>query len=129
LDESLPEIIADHEKLKQVFMNLLMNAQQAVVRDGSISIRTSVESGKLVVRVQDSGCGIPTEMIDKIFDPFFSTKPVGEGTGLGLSLSYGIIQDHGGEINVESLQGHGTTFIIIFPTERAPENILVYSRS
>ncbi len=119
LDESIPKIIADAEKLKQVFMNLLMNAKQAISRNGEITVTTSIEdSGDSVqVSISDTGCGIPHDLIDKVFDPFFTTKPVGEGTGLGLSVSYGIIQDHNGRIEVESRQGKGTKFVITLPVE------------
>ncbi|HMK33898.1 MAG TPA: ATP-binding protein [Desulfomonilaceae bacterium] len=117
LSLDLPEIIADGEKLKQVFMNLLMNARHAIAGKGVISIRTEPGAADNHVRItiSDTGCGIPGEFIGKIFDPFFTTKPVGEGTGLGLSVSYGIIQDHNGTIEVESVPGEGSTFTVSLP--------------
>jgi two-component system NtrC family sensor kinase len=113
----LPNILADGEKLKQVFMNLLMNARQSITGGGQVSITTTKEAGGGSVRIaiSDTGSGIPEEYIEKIFDPFFSTKPVGEGTGLGLSVSYGIIQNHNGRIEVNSIPGHGSTFTILLP--------------
>jgi two-component system, NtrC family, sensor kinase len=124
LDGSLPKMVADAEKLKQVFMNLLMNAKQAISGKGQITIATSKEdSGESVqVSVADTGCGIPSDLIDKIFDPFFTTKPVGEGTGLGLSVSYGIIQDHSGRIEVESHPGQGSKFVITLPVQEEPSH-------
>jgi two-component system, NtrC family, sensor kinase len=121
LERSLPPLIADGEKLKQVFMNLLMNAKQAISGHGLIEVSTSRDSsGKnVIVAISDNGCGIPASHIDKIFDPFFTTKPVGEGTGLGLSVSYGIIQDHDGTIEIDSRPGNGSTFTLTLPV--APE--------
>ena len=117
LDNSIPVLCADGEKLKQVFMNLLMNAKQAMTGQGRIKISTDYHSSRnqVNVTVADSGAGIPPKILEKIFDPFFTTKPTGEGTGLGLSVSYGIIKDHHGEINVQSTPGKGSTFIITFP--------------
>jgi len=117
LESNLTSVTADSEKLKQVFMNLLMNSRQAMSGKGRISVRTESDPGKAVVRVifSDNGCGIPAEHIDKIFDPFFSTKPAGEGTGLGLSVSYGIVQDHNGRIEVESRPGKGSAFTVELP--------------
>jgi PAS domain S-box-containing protein len=136
LDRSLPRLIADGEKLKQVFMNLLMNAKQAISGEGSIEVSTCLDSSgdHVLVSISDDGCGIPASQIDKIFDPFFTTKPVGEGTGLGLSVSYGIIQDHDGRIEVDSRPGKGSTFTLVLPvgedvvprserTNGVPENI------
>jgi two-component system, NtrC family, sensor kinase len=118
LHSGLPTVIGDEEKLKQVFMNLLVNAKQAISRSGNISVRcfNDIQEGAVRVLISDTGCGIAPQVIDKIFDPFFTTKPVGEGTGLGLSVSYGIIQDHNGRIEVESKTGKGTTFTIILPS-------------
>jgi len=110
-------VVGDAEKLKQVFMNLLVNAKQAISRSGSISVKSLKETQGQTVKVliSDTGCGIAAQVIDKIFDPFFTTKPPGEGTGLGLSVSYGIIQDHNGRIEVESHTGQGSTFTITLP--------------
>lgn len=103
-------------QLNQVWMNLLTNAAQAIGRGpGKVRIETRVQDGMLVVRISDTGAGINPEDVNRIFDPFFTTKPVGEGTGLGLSIIYGIIQKHGGGINVESVPGKGTTFTTRIP--------------
>ena len=117
LDAFIPGLCADGEKLKQVFMNLLMNAKQAMEGQGHIQISTDYRSSRneVAVVVEDTGSGIPADIIKKIFDPFFTTKSTGEGTGLGLSVSYGIIKDHLGEIEVQSTPGKGSTFTITFP--------------
>jgi signal transduction histidine kinase len=117
LDASLPALCADGERLKQVFMNLLMNAKQATEGQGEIWIITEQDPLRNVVTVTvaDTGSGIPAVISKKIFDPFFTTKPTGGGTGLGLSVSYGIIKDHHGEIDVQSTPGKGSTFTITFP--------------
>lgn len=116
----LPEIEAYPMQLKQVFMNLLVNACQAVeAREddarGWVRIETEVDGPEVVVRIRDSGVGIPREDIPRIFEPYFTTKPVGSGTGLGLSTSFGIVERHGGRILVESGQGEGTTFEVRLP--------------
>ena len=117
LDDSIPTLYADGEKLKQVFMNLVMNAKQATEGQGLIRISTDHESlrDEVTVTVEDTGSGIPPEIVEKIFDPFFTTKPTGAGTGLGLSISYGIIKDHHGEIFVQSTPETGSSFTITFP--------------
>lgn len=104
LDDRLPVISADPEKLKQVWINLFNNARDAMEEGGVIYVKARLDSPKQVVRiwVSDTGAGIPKQDLQKIFDPFFSTKAVGAGTGLGLSVSFGIIEEHGGEIRVES---------------------------
>lgn len=111
-------VFGDAEKLKQVFMNLLVNAKQAIDPPGLISIISEFDSNQSIVRVcmSDTGCGIASHIMDKIFDPFFTTKAVGEGTGLGLSVSYGIIQDHNGRIDVESQAGKGSKFTVVLPS-------------
>jgi len=112
----LPNIHADPVQLKQVFMNMLVNASQAMILGGALTVATSLwgEQGVEVV-VSDTGCGISEERMKNIFDPFFTTKK--NGTGLGLSVSYGIVQNHGGQIEVKSRVGVGTTFIIYLPFE------------
>jgi signal transduction histidine kinase len=116
-DEHLPEIAGDTEKLKQVFMNMLINARQAIGKNGEIVITTGVDPGSrsVIITFKDDGPGIAPDVLDKIFDPFFTTKPTGQGTGLGLSVSYGIIEDHAGDINVSSVLGAGTEFRIRLP--------------
>jgi len=118
LDDDLPEIPLDVERIKQVLVNLLMNARQALNGRGAVRITTRRDGDMAEVRVWDNGPGIDPAIRDKIFDPFFSTKDTGEGTGLGLSVSYGIVQDHGGEISVESEPGRWTEFVVRLPLER-----------
>uniref|UniRef100_A0A832A7V4 histidine kinase n=1 Tax=Desulfacinum infernum TaxID=35837 RepID=A0A832A7V4_9BACT len=121
-DPQIPALVVDKDKLRQVFMNLIMNAQQAIGKDGRISIRTVFgDDGKHVrVSVSDTGTGIEPKHLPRIFDPFFTTKSTGEGTGLGLSVSYGIVKDHGGEILVESEPGKGSVFTVLLPVTAEP---------
>ena len=99
-------------------MNILLNAVQAIDDQGTVSITTAYDpqSDQIHIAFADTGAGISPEHIDKIFDPFYTTKKDQEGTGLGLSVSYGIVQEHDGDIQVESRPGHGSTFTIILPT-------------
>ena len=116
----LPEISADPHQLQQVFLNLVINAEQAMTAAhdrGVLSIRTQRVRDVLYVTVADDGPGIPNELVSKIFDPFFTTKEVGAGTGLGLSVCYGIVKEHGGELHVKSEEGKGTTFTIELPLQ------------
>src|SRR5262249_21075323 len=109
---------ADFHQVQQVLINLITNAQQAISAariPGRLMLRTGRRDGRVVVEVGDNGPGIPPSILPRIFDPFFSTKKQGRGTGLGLSVSYGIVRDHGGEIKVESRMGAGTTFSVFFP--------------
>ncbi len=111
----IPRLIGSPGKLNQVFMNILHNAIQSIPEQGKIEIKTRLESDKAVVRITDTGVGIPPDKISHIFDPFFTTKKVGDGTGLGLSISYSIIKDHNGEVSVDSAVGKGTTMRIELP--------------
>jgi two-component system NtrC family sensor kinase len=104
-------------RLHQVLMNLLANAVDAIVGDGVIVVTTSQTPESFVISIRDNGTGIPENIRTKIFDPFFTTKPVGQGTGLGLAISYGIVQDHGGSIEVKSDPGVGTEFIVQIPLD------------
>jgi len=123
LDPGLPQTLADAAQLQQVVLNLIVNAEQAIVmargeepRDGRILIRTRRLAGdRLAMEVADDGPGIPPEIAPRIFDPFFTTKPPDVGTGLGLSIVYGIVQEHGGEVTVDSLQGRGATLTVELP--------------
>ena len=119
LEPGLPMVKIDANKMKQVYLNLLMNARQAIKDRGVIRIKTRhlPEARKVHLIFWDNGSGIAPEIIDRIFDPFFSTKKTGEGTGLGLSVSYGIVKDHGGDIQVESEPGRWTRFTIELPAE------------
>jgi two-component system NtrC family sensor kinase len=127
LDEHLPEIWLDENLIKQVIMNMLVNAQHAIEGEGRIAIRTrlltadecpeSMQERQDVaeISITDTGCGIPESDMQRIFDPFFTTKGVGKGTGLGLSVSHGTIEAHGGTIEVDSTVGKGTEFRIYLP--------------
>jgi len=111
----LPLLHCYPQKLNQVFMNLLLNAVQAIEKLGIIKIRTWQAQNDIFVEISDTGCGIPAENLNRIFEPFFTTKEVGKGTGLGMSISYEIINEHGGEIRVASTVGEGTVFTIRLP--------------
>jgi histidine kinase len=127
LREPLPCILADPGRLEQVFINLLLNARDAIearwgeqpVGDvdgaGSIHLQTDTEGPWVVCRVCDTGTGIPDHVAEKIFEPFFTTKDVGKGTGLGLSISYGIVKECGGSIAVRPNRPHGACFVLRFP--------------
>jgi len=125
MKEDLPCILADANRLEQVFVNLLINARDAIEEkseklghsdfERKVFLRTSFRQGKVVVEIGDTGVGIPKSSVDKIFEPFFTTKRIGKGTGLGLSISYGIVQDYEGSIRVDSVEDQGSTFIIEFP--------------
>lgn len=112
----LPSVECVLPQLNQVFMNLLVNAAQAIESKGTITIRTGAIEDRVWIEISDTGKGIPPENIKTIFDPFFTTKPVGKGTGLGLSVSYDIIQKHHGRIEIESAEGKGSTFRVWLPT-------------
>ncbi len=128
-DPDVPPIFVDASQMQQVFLNLLVNAGEAMPDGGRLAIQTRVLSPDVPVPsevgeaacegiqiiLSDTGTGIPPENIDKIFDPFFTSKDVGQGTGLGLAVSYGIIEQHGGTINVQSKPDEGTTFTISLP--------------
>ena len=111
----LPLVKANANQLSQVFVNLIMNALQAMEKDGTLTVSTRPRNRRVEILVQDTGAGIAPEHLSKIFDPFFTTKPVGQGTGLGLSISYEIVKAHGGDIQVQSEQWKGTTFTITLP--------------
>ncbi|WP_446811505.1 ATP-binding protein [Methylomonas sp. 2BW1-5-20] len=111
----IPEVNCIASQLNQVFMNLLINAVQAIEDHGRITIRTGHDEKNVWVEVEDTGKGIKPEQLGKIFDPFFTTKSVGMGTGLGLSLSYGIVKKHNGWIEVKSELGKGTCFRVFLP--------------
>ncbi len=127
--DDLPRVRCFPMQLKQVFMNLLVNAYQAIEEQlastsgerGEIEIRTACSEGGVVVTIRDSGVGIDQNALGRIFDPFFTTKEVGAGTGLGLSTSYSIIKRHGGRIHVESEPGRGTTFEVWLPERGGSE--------
>ncbi|HEY6871890.1 MAG TPA: ATP-binding protein [Geobacteraceae bacterium] len=115
----IPPVRCYPQQLEQVFMNLLVNAAQAIEKQGEVTISTRREGGAICVSVSDTGCGIPAERLDRIFEPFFTTKAVGEGTGLGLSICSDIVKKHNGEITVQSEEGKGTTFTVRIPLGEA----------
>jgi two-component system, NtrC family, sensor kinase len=117
--EDLPLAYANAGKLQQVFTNLLLNARDAIPDGGQIVVSTSADDGSIVAEISDTGIGIAPENVAKIYDPFYTTKGVGQGTGLGLAVTYGIVQEHAGRISVDSTPGHGTTFRITLPAARA----------
>ncbi len=118
LGETLPSVRGSANKLQQVFLNLFLNARDAMPGGGMLEVRTAAHNGSVEVEVADTGAGIPREHIHRIFDPFFTTKANGRGTGLGLSVSYGIIKEHAGKIDVRSTPGKGTSFHVEFPAVR-----------
>jgi two-component system NtrC family sensor kinase len=118
LVRELPPVFADPNQVQQVLLNILNNAQDAVLAGSNprrISIATQALDGKVYVKVEDSGCGISKQDLQKVFDPFFTTKPLGKGTGLGLAISYGIIREHGGDIEIQSRIHEGTQVTITLP--------------
>jgi two-component system NtrC family sensor kinase len=120
---ALPKVLCYPQELSQVFVNLLVNAGQAIAAQGTISIRTFQEEGWVCAAIADTGQGMSPEVRRRIFEPFFTTKPVGQGTGLGLSTSYNIVvRNHGGEFLVDSQEGVGTTFTVRIPAVGAGEN-------
>jgi signal transduction histidine kinase len=117
LDSNDPQVRGDEQKLQQVLLNLLVNAESAM--EGAevrhLSLITQRKQGMVQIVVSDTGHGMPASVSQRVFEPFFTTKPPGEGTGLGLSVSYGIIQAHGGVVSVDSTPEVGTTFTILLP--------------
>ncbi len=118
LDNNIEDILIDEDKIKQVFMNLLLNSMHAMPEGGDLNLNTKLDQDnkQITIWMTDTGEGIPEDKLDKIFEPFFTTKERGIGTGLGLSVSYGIIQQHNGNISVTSQSGLGTTFCVSLPT-------------
>ena len=127
LDPDLPDMIGSEDQLQQVFMNLVSNAAEAMEAEGGgrlrVATRHSLREDKLLVDFEDSGIGIPESNLSKLFEPFFTTKKKGKGVGLGLSVAYGIIQEHGGSIYVKSKVGKGTTFHVKFPLKPASDKL------
>ncbi|WP_349746556.1 ATP-binding protein [Pseudomonas frederiksbergensis] len=118
--QTLPDIECLPSQINQVIMNLIVNASQAMGPErGTITLRTGLEGETVSIEVADTGSGIEPECLQKIFDPFYTTKPVGQGTGLGLSLSYGIVKKHRGDISVRSKVGVGTTFRVELPVRQS----------
>jgi hypothetical protein len=123
-----PKVFGNAGKLQQVFTNLIINARDAMFAGGEIVLTTAFENeGQIMVEVSDTGSGIEPENLTKIYDPFFTTKAVGSGTGLGLAVSYGIVQEHAGTIQATSEVGLGTTFRLVFPIAQKPQLIRAVS--
>jgi len=124
LDPQLPRTMADPDQIQQVFFNIITNAEHAMLEahsQGHLIVRSGVAGGYIRLSFADDGPGLPPENLRRVFDPFFTTKRVGEGTGLGLTIAYGIIEDHGGRIRAESRPGKGATFIVDLPIVQGPE--------
>ena len=119
LESNCPKVSADRDQMGQVLLNLVVNAIQAMPEGGILSLRLRCHNDHVRLSVSDTGCGIPPEHVQKLFIPFFSTKEVGEGTGLGLTVVHGIIEEHQGFITVDSEPGRGTTFHIDLPVNRS----------
>lgn len=111
----LPETAVNQSELSQVIMNLVINASHAVQENGRIKISTGTKNQQILIQVCDNGTGMSEEIVKNIFNPFFTTKPPGQGTGMGLAVAHGIIQDHNGDIQVNSQLGKGTCFRISLP--------------
>lgn len=112
-----PKIFCNKNELTQVFLNIIINAEQAIPKQGTITLKTYSVEDYVVIDIHDTGIGIPEENLERIFNPFFTAKPMGVGTGLGLSVSFGIIKDLDGTISAESSPDKGTTFTILIPTD------------
>jgi len=117
-DPGLPEILLDHDQIRQVFLNLINNAGDAISGPGTITLSTSRNDQYIKVNIKDTGVGMTLEQINRIFEPFYTTKEVGKGTGLGLSVSLSIVESLGGTIDVQSLEGAGSSFIVSLPIHR-----------
>ncbi len=115
LPGALPPVSIDPDKLQQVLINLLLNAAQACSGTGMITLTAGHDQTSIWLSIKDDGCGIAIADLDKVFDPFFTTKPIGEGTGLGLAICQRIVEEAGGDIDVESILGTGSRFKLIFP--------------
>lgn len=115
LSTDLPEITADPAQINQVLVNLVVNALQAMPQGGTLTVRTHAGAGEVSLMVEDTGIGMSPEVRERVFVPFFTTKDVGQGTGLGLPVVHGIVASHGGTIQVESEVGRGTRFVVRFP--------------
>src|SRR5271156_533403 len=117
-NEQLPPVLGSITRLQQVFLNLFMNARDAMPQGGLLEVRTGAQNGSVEIEVTDTGSGISPEHLHRIFETFFTTKATGRGTGLGLSVSYGIIKEHAGKVDVRSTPGKGTSFRLEFPVAR-----------
>ncbi len=128
-EDDLPRIEAFGGQLNQVFMNILDNAQYAVKGEGSVKIQVKTQGNNVIIKFTDSGEGIKQEDLNRVFEPFYTTKPVGEGTGMGMSITYRVVKNHNGDIKVSSEQGKGTTFTLTLPINHKREQEIVTGNS
>ncbi|MDY6973441.1 MAG: ATP-binding protein, partial [Thermodesulfobacteriota bacterium] len=117
-EEGLGKVYASKNQLRQVFLNMISNGRDAMPDGGTVTVKTRSEGNNVHIEISDTGIGIKEENLSKIFDAFFTTKDSIKDAGLGLSVCYGFIKDHGGDITAESQPGSGTTFTIILPIHR-----------
>jgi len=122
-------VLGQEHKLQQVFLNLFLNARDAMPKGGWLSVTTRMDGGRAIAEVADTGSGIPNEYLARIYDPFFTTKAIGQGTGLGLSIAYGIMREHGGAVDCDSVVGQGTRFTLSFPVMPAEQPALAIQQS
>ncbi len=115
LDNEIPALKLDGDQLLQVFLNIIFNAADAMNGQGTLSVTSKLENNSVIVRLEDTGSGIPEHLLSRVFEPFFTTKDVGEGTGLGLSVSYGIMKNMGGDIRASNRNGGGAVFRVEIP--------------
>lgn len=124
---ALPHIEANESELQQLFLNLIVNAIQAMDGKGDLMLSCNEQNGSVYISVEDTGCGIPPESLNQIFTPFFTTKPPGTGTGLGLSNCYSLVEKMSGRFRVRSTVGKGSTFTVIFPVNEAGKSAIRFS--
>lgn len=129
LCDGAPIVIGMEHKLQQVFLNLFLNAKDAMPKGGWLSIATRIEGERVVAEIADTGSGIPSEYLARIYDPFFTTKAIGQGTGLGLSITYGIVREHDGAIDCDSTVGQGTRFTLALPAVAGEQSAPVLQRA
>jgi signal transduction histidine kinase len=117
--EPSPEVPGDRSQLQQALLQLLSNSKDALTGRPKprIGVRVRREGGKASIEIEDNGCGIPAVALGRVFDPFFSTKPQGQGSGLGLSIAYGIVKQHAGSIEASSQEGRGTKMLVTLPAK------------
>jgi two-component system, NtrC family, sensor kinase len=120
-EAGLPEVMIDPDQMSQVLLNIINNAGDAIEGDGTITLSTRGDETSIRVTITDTGTGMTSEQLERIFDPFYTTKEVGKGTGLGLSVSLSIVEAQGGKLVVQSVPGAGSSFTIVLPRDRAPE--------
>lgn len=115
----LPEILLDHDQIRQVFLNLINNAHDAILGPGTITISTKTDKDNIKVEIKDTGKGMTIDQVKQVFNPFYTTKEVGQGTGLGLSVSLNIVESMGGSIDVQSIKGSGSIFTVVLPIKNS----------